>query len=175
MTATQQRVRAAAGTARPAARPGSDPRSTSLRIVPAGELSPRARRRRRRLLVSAVMALVVAALFGVVIEHAVLAEQQFRLASLQSQAASDQARNESLQLQVAQLQSPSRIVSQAQKLGMVTPPVITYLAPGHHGPKVQAQPAAPATSVPGASGSHSSSTTAGQEADQAASPPGGQP
>lgn len=166
MTATQRPTRSAASRQAPAGAPRPERRPAPLRIVPPGERSPQARRRRRRLLMFGAASLVVVALFGVVVEHAILAEQQFRLSSLQGQAATEEARNQSLQLQVAELQSPSRVVSVARsKLGMVTPSTITYLAPGHQGPKVQG-PAASATNQ---------STTAGQESVQAGSAPSSQP
>jgi cell division protein FtsL len=79
-----------------------------------------------------VAAMTVAAVFGVVITHVVLAQEQFRLAHLQSKAAAEQAKNEQLKLEVAQLQSPARVVSAAeQRLGMVPPSSVTYLVPGH--------------------------------------------
>jgi len=143
VTATQLPTRASvqsAALAAPRPVPRRQPRPTPLRVVAPGERTPQARLRRRRLVVFGLAALAVIGLFGLVAEHTVLAQQQFRLASLQGQAATEQARNQALQLQVAQLQSPSRIVSEARtKLGMVPPAGITYLVPGQKGAKVKGQ------------------------------------
>lgn len=169
MTATQGPTRAAAPRRSAAPDTRTVSRPAPLRIVRAGELSPQGRRRRRRLIVVSSVALVVLTLFGVVVEHAILAQQQFRLAYLQSRAAAERAQNQSLQLQVARLQSPSRIVSTAQsRYGMVVPAGLTYLAPGHQGPKVQGQAAS-------ASASTHHSTTVGSGGAQAASPPSTRP
>jgi cell division protein FtsL len=146
MTATQRPAGLRPARQAPAPRQAPGPRQAPLRLVRPGELSPQARLRRRRLAVIGVAALVVLCLFGVVIEHAVLAEQQFRLANLESQVAQDQADNESLSLQVAQLSAPGRIVSEAQrKLGMVQPPAITYLMPESNGARVKGEAAPTST------------------------------
>ncbi|MHB1444488.1 MAG: FtsB family cell division protein [Acidimicrobiales bacterium] len=170
MTATQRPTRASiqsAALAAPRPAPRRPPRPTPLRVVAPGERTPQARLRRRRLVVFGLAALAVVGLFGVVAEHTILAQQQFRLASLQSQAATEQARNQALQLQVAQLQSPSRIVSEARtKLGMVPPAGITYLVPGQKGVKVkgQATPTPTPTTSPASTpaSANSSAATPGQ-------------
>ena len=137
------------------------PAPPPLRVVDRSELSPAARRRRRRLLVGGVGVLTALGLFAVVVVHVVLAQQQFQLAALTSRIAAARSVNDQLSLQVAQLQAPERVVSDAQKqLGMVSPPSITYLVPGHRGPLVRAQaaaaPAAQATAAP----ANTTSTTA---------------
>jgi len=74
--------------------------------------------------------LVVASLFGVVVCHALLVSGQGRLDGLQQQVAEEQSRYQALRLQVAELESPSRVVEVAQgRLGMVSPAEITYLTP----------------------------------------------
>ena len=168
MTATQRPRRLAVGAA-PSRRPGGRPLGTPpprprapLRIVRAAELSPAGRRRRRRFVVVGTAALAVVGLFAVVVVHVVLAQQQFQLADLSSRISSEQSANDQLRLQVAQLQAPQRVVSEAEKqLGMVSPPSITYLVPGHTGARVRAQAAGPAAPSPtgGASQGASSSTT----------------
>jgi cell division protein FtsL len=76
------------------------------------------------------VAFVAIALFGVVIAHVLLMQGQFELEAMQHQAAKQQAEYDRLRLQVAELESPERIVAAAQeRLGMVSPPKITYLAP----------------------------------------------
>lgn len=77
-----------------------------------------------------VSAAVVASLFGLVASHVLLTQGQFRLDRLRARASSEQARYQRLRLQVAELESPSRIVATAQeRLGMVPPPSVTYLSP----------------------------------------------
>jgi cell division protein FtsL len=101
-----------------------------LRLVRQGERTPESRRRRARL--AAVFTVLVAGLglFAVVAFHVVLTQNQFRLDQLRTSATTEQARYQRLRLQVAQLESPDRIVATAQKqLGMVQPPSIVYLAP----------------------------------------------
>jgi cell division protein FtsL len=112
------------------AHPAGRPARPRLRVVPPNSLSPAARRRRTRLLVVVLFASVVVGLLAVVALHALLSQNQLRLDQIDARAASEQTRYERLRLEVAQLESPGRIVATAQqKLGMVTPPVVTYLAP----------------------------------------------
>jgi cell division protein FtsL len=107
----------------PAARP-------PLRVLPDDYVAPRVRRRRARLFVTAMSALVAAGLFGIVSLHVALTQGQFRLERLEAKADTQQARYEQLRLQVAELESPDRIVAVAQeRLGMVSPPGVTYLSP----------------------------------------------
>ena len=174
MTATQRPTRASvqsAALAAPRPAPRRQTRPTPLRVVAPGERTPQARLRRRRLIVFGLATLAVMGLFGLVAEHTVLAQQQFRLASVQSQAATEQARNQALQLQVAQLQSPSRIVSEARtKLGMVPPAGITYLVPGQRGAKVKGQAAPIPTTSPTTTATTPSGTPA--SANSSAPAPG---
>jgi cell division protein FtsL len=89
-----------------------------------------ARRRagRRRLLVVLGISGAAAVCLALVGLHVLIAENQFRLDNLQSQAATEQAQYEKLRLQVAQLEAPARIVSEAEgRLGMVQPATVTYL------------------------------------------------
>ncbi len=134
MTAPVVDPRRAAPVRKPTSRPS--PARPELRVLRAGEAATDdARRRMVRTLT--VVALVVAALclFGVVVFHVVLTQNQFRLDALQDQALERQADYDRLRLQVAELESPDRIVADAQlRLGMITPPRITYLAPTVEGP-----------------------------------------
>ena len=125
-----------------------------LRLVLPDELSPATRRRRARLLLAGVWLVSAVALLGVVAAHVLLAQQAFRMDRLQSKATTEQARNQALRLQVAELEAPSRIVAEAQqRLGMVTPPTVAYLVPGRSGPPVRSQPApSPTTTVAGRGG-----------------------
>jgi cell division protein FtsL len=81
-------------------------------------------------------------LFGLAGVHVLLTEGQFRLERLQTQSDDAQAQYVRLRLEVAQLESPERIVAAAQeRLGMVPPTALTYLTPT--GPV-----SAPASSAP---------------------------
>jgi hypothetical protein len=70
-------------------------------------------------------------LLATVAAHSYIAEQQFKLDSLRQTAAEKFTSNQELELHVAQLQQPSRIVGIAQeKLGMLPPSSVPYLSPG---------------------------------------------
>ncbi|MBW3668134.1 MAG: hypothetical protein KY443_02870 [Actinobacteria bacterium] len=134
MTATQSR-RGAAASAAPARRPGPAPaparkQRPPLRVVSPEETRRVDRRKRARLRVAVAVFVVVGGLFGLVASHVVLTQGQFRLQQLEKKAAESQARYERLRLQVAELESPERIVAAAQeRLGMVAPPGVKYLSP----------------------------------------------
>ncbi len=96
-----------------------------LRLV---QSQARRRAGRRRLLVILGIASVAVVGLALVALHVLIAENQFRLDHLQQAAATEQASYEKLRLQVAQLEAPARIVSQAEgRLGMVQPASVTYL------------------------------------------------
>jgi cell division protein FtsL len=129
--------------------------------------------------------LVAASLLGVVAINVMIAQDQLRLDRLDVQRNAALAQSGQLQLQVAQLQSPARIVAQAeQRLGMVVPSKLTFLS--GNGAPVQttgsgaippplAPPSPPATSPAsppaGATPSAASSTPPGHAGAGAASPP----
>jgi cell division protein FtsL len=116
--------------AKPAPAPKRQPSRPPLRVVPDDYVDPRIRRRRARLFVAGLSTLVAAGLFGIVSLHVALTQGQFRLERLEAKADEQQARYEQLRLQVAELESPDRIVAVAQeRLGMVSPPGVTYLSP----------------------------------------------
>lgn len=101
-----------------------------LRVVRAGELSPRARRRRNRLVAFAASVLVCGGLFGVVAFHVVLTQGQLELDRMKQAADAQQALYDRNRLLVAELESPERVVKVAQeRLCMVPPPDVTYLSP----------------------------------------------
>jgi cell division protein FtsL len=96
-----------------------------LRLV---ETQARRRAGRRRLLVALGISIVAVVGLALVALHVLIAENQFKLDRLQQQAATEQASYEKLRLQVAQLEAPARIVSEAEgQLGMVQPASVTYL------------------------------------------------
>ncbi len=81
-----------------------------------------------RLALVATAVLTVGTIFGAAIFHVLLIQSEFRLDQLHQEAAKEQARYETLRLDVAQLSAPDRIVATAQqRLGMVVPPQIAYL------------------------------------------------
>ena len=115
-----------------------------LRIVEPGERTAQARRRRSRLLAGVAITIFATMVFGLVLVHVVLAQNQLRLDRLTSRAAAAQVTYEQLRLEVAQLESPTRIVSEATARGMVTPPGVTYLEPKTPQPSTPTGPAAAA-------------------------------
>lgn len=145
----------------PQRRPAPAPRPAErhLTVVRPGP-TPAQRRRRARLFLFVTTTAVAVCLFGVVVAHVVLTQNQFRLDQLQQQSAERQAEYDRLRLQVAELESPDRIVATAQqRLGMVAPPGVTYLAP-----KLEdeaAVPGAPASTTRKAGDPPSAATGAG--------------
>jgi hypothetical protein len=100
-----------------------------LRVVPPDYISARARRRRARRLVVLGGVGVAGALFGVVAFHVVLTQSQLNLQQLRSKAEAASVQQQQLRLQAAQLESPERVVADAQRLGMVPPATVRYLSP----------------------------------------------
>jgi cell division protein FtsL len=74
-------------------------------------------------------ALMFGALFGVAVSHALLIQSQIRLDEMDKDVADEQARYEQLRLQVAELESPDRIIDAAHQLGMVDPAETVWLTP----------------------------------------------
>ena len=115
----------------PAPAPSTREGRPQLRVLRPGESVAEADRRRLvQTLVVAGAILGALCVFGVVVFHVMLTQNQFRLDALQDQALERQAEYDRLRLQVAELESPDRIVADAQqRLGMVPAAKITYLAP----------------------------------------------
>ncbi len=106
--------------AAPAARP-------HLRLV--GEPQPK-ERRVIRLLTGALIMAVFAGLFAIVALRVLLAQGQGDIDRLTSSIEAQQAVQQDLRLAVAELEAPAQIVAAARnRLGMVTPATVTYLAP----------------------------------------------
>ncbi len=146
-------------------RDGFDERRRHLRLV-----RERARRRAngRRLLVSAGIALLGVFCLGLVTLHVLIAENQFTLDRLTQTAATEQASYEKLRLQVAQLEAPARIVSDAEgRLGLGQPGSVTYL-PATNSRATQdggTAPAGPGPAGPEAAGSASAGSVAAPQGD----------
>lgn len=101
-----------------------------LRLVDDARLRVAARRRRMRVLVVGVGVIVLGALFGLAAFNAVLVSSQGRLDQLQRDVAEAQSQYSANRLQVAELEAPEHVVKVAQeRLGMVSPPRVTYLTP----------------------------------------------
>jgi cell division protein FtsL len=137
-----------------------------LRVVTDAELREAKRRARTRVSVLVGAIVFGITVFGVVVAHVLLIQGQFELDSLQRASTAKQAEYDRLRLQVAELESPNRIVATAQeRLGMVSPPTITYLAPSPDVVIAAATPATPATpardvSAPHANRKHEAASTA---------------
>ncbi|HEX4978593.1 MAG TPA: cell division protein FtsL [Acidimicrobiales bacterium] len=123
---------------RPAHSPPAPDERRRLRVVPAADPRDERRRRRARQVFVASGVLAAFGIFAVVVAHVLLMQGQFELQRLEQRSARAQAEYDRLRLQVSELESPTRIVATAQqKLGMVAPATITYLAPS---PDASAQP-----------------------------------
>ena len=106
------------------------PARPDLRVLRPEETATDADRARLvRQLALAATALVALCIFGIVVCHVMLTQNQFRLDKMQEESLERQAEYDRLRLQVAELESPDRIVAVAQAEGMVTPPKVTYLTP----------------------------------------------
>jgi cell division protein FtsL len=106
--------------------PATRERRPQLRIV----AEPAPRRLNLGVVTTLVVGAVFAVLFGLVVFHTVLLQNQQKLDHLNTRVSDAQARYQSLRLQVAQLEAPQRIINVAtQKLGMVPPAGTTYLTP----------------------------------------------
>jgi len=101
-------------------------RRPQLRVVD----EPTPRRLNLGVVITLVVGAVFAVLFGVVVFHTVLLQNQQKLDHLNTQVSDAQGEYQSRRLQVAQLEAPQRIIDVAtQKLGMVPPDGTTYLTP----------------------------------------------
>lgn len=124
---------------------GTATATAELRLVtPDG--GARGRRITRGLTVLAAAA-ACAVLFGTVCTHVLLTQGQAELDSLNGRAADAAAAHQQLQVEVAELESPARIVPAArERLGMVPPPTVVYLTPG--APQVAAPTTVPVAETP---------------------------
>jgi len=98
--------------------------------------------------------LLFAGLFGVAVSHALLIQSQLKLDETDKHVADEQARYEQLRLDVAELQSPDRIMADARALGMVDPAETVWLTPDE-------STAAGSTGTTGTTGSTGSTASTG--------------
>jgi cell division protein FtsL len=109
---------------RPPAAPGPAHQRPELRVVE----PRRTLRTGPTFALGAVLAFAIA--FAVVACQVALVQGQERLDQLDARIAESTGRYQQLRLEVAQLESPERIIATATAdLGMVSPPAITYLTP----------------------------------------------
>jgi hypothetical protein len=109
-----------------APRPRPAERPNHLRVVAP---SDRARRRVTPGMAVLVSAAIFVTLLAVAVSHTVLVEGQVHLDELDGQLVQEQARYQELRTEVAQAESPERIVQAANEMGMVTPDDLQYLQP----------------------------------------------
>ncbi len=166
MSIVEAPLSAAAPVRRPSPRPMPLPapevRPRHLRVVPATA------RVRRRLTPATGVLLTVGlfvTLFLVAIAHTVLVQGQIRLDGLDAQLTTEQARYQELRTEVAEMESPARVVSAAEALGMVAPQDLVYLQPGAADPR-PAEPAASSSDEPAGA-----ETVAGSDSTWAAMKP----
>lgn len=134
----------------------AEPRRHVLRLV------ERPVRRRRRLARKLAALAVVTSLVTVVIAHAVVAEEQVRLSIAETQLTAEQSAHRQDVLDLAQRETPGRVVSQAEALHLAAPSRIVQL------PYVPLNvPLATPAVAPGPAG-----TAAATPAPAAGSPPG---
>jgi cell division protein FtsL len=120
----------------PSGRPARDRnhRDRHLRVVPPNRRARPALRLSPRAGVVLTVLLFVA-LFGVAVSHALLIEGQAKVDDLDQQVAAEQARYEELRRDVAELESPQRILGEATgKLGMVPAGDPVWLSPDEPAP-----------------------------------------
>lgn len=111
------------------ARPLPEERRRHLRVVRAGEKSRSAFRFRLTPRAGIVVTILLfVALFAVAASHALLIESQGRLDRLDQQVADAQSRYEDLQVQVATMESPPRVIEEAKDLGMEEPSEVDWVS-----------------------------------------------
>jgi cell division protein FtsL len=110
---------------RPQRRPEVAPRP-HLRVVQPGERTMRRLTPFGGVVLTALVFAVLAALVGA---HTLIAQGQMRLDSLDRKVQDEQARYQQLRKQVAEAESPDRIVAAAEAQGMVSPTDLVYLQP----------------------------------------------
>ncbi len=116
--------------------PQRSPRPTAAPARPRTDLKvvarPRVRsaRQGRRLLITTCTFLTIVLAFGVAASQVFVAQNQARIDHMNAELKVEQARYDRLRFDVAELESPERIVAAAHdRLGMIEPPEVTYVAP----------------------------------------------
>ncbi len=97
----------------------------SLRVVPVG-----LRRRRTAVATILAMAVMFSVMLGLAAFQTIIAQGQARLDRLTTDVGTAQYSNKTLRYDVAALEAPAKIVATARdRLGMVVPDTVAYLAP----------------------------------------------
>jgi cell division protein FtsL len=105
-------------------------RRPSLRVVDESRVRAVTRRKRTRALMIVAGVFTVVAIFALASFHAMLLSGQTQLDQLNREVAEERVTYEALRHQVAELESPGRIVTVAQdQLGMLPPEDVTWLVP----------------------------------------------
>ena len=141
------------------------PRRPPLRVVtPSRRQPPRSRRP-----LALAMGFALSSLLAVGAAHAYLVQGQVRLANLQQQLTAAQSEENGLQVQVAELEQPSHVVTQAQHQGLAVPAQVTDLplvagtsTASHSSASTPATPTAPHTPTAPPTPSTSATATAGR-------------
>ena len=92
-----------------------------LRIV---EVQPRPHKGR---VFAIAMVMVFLALLGNAVLSSILVTNQKHLDSVSADVAAERSKQQRLQVELAGLRSPERIVNEAEKMGMIRPDSVTYL------------------------------------------------
>ncbi|HTN81231.1 MAG TPA: septum formation initiator family protein [Acidimicrobiales bacterium] len=110
--------------------PDFDREGRAERARPRLRIAVRPTRRRVAGIAFITATITLAALFAAAVFQTVLVQGQQRLDQLDRQVGDEQNQFDQLRAEVAQLESPDRIVAVAQnRLGMVQPTKVTYIAP----------------------------------------------
>ena len=117
--------RAALATVIPLRAPEHEKARPSLRVVPVG-----LRRRRTAVVTILTMVVMFSVMLGLAAFQTIIAQGQARLDRLNTDVDTAQDANKKLRFDVAELEAPARIVATARdRLGMVVPDNVSYLAP----------------------------------------------
>ena len=140
-----------------------------LDVVSRRRAESRSSHRRANLLRGLGVLFIVGALAVTAAGHALVASDQQRIDTLQGQLTQTLAEQQDLQLSRAELESPVRVLSIAERqLGMVSPESVSYLSPVNPGPTVAQVGAATAgAATPAAAKAASNSAVAAGKAGQA--------
>jgi cell division protein FtsL len=123
----------------PSADPGElSPRRPKLDVVDRRLRASRSVHRQANVLRALGVMFVVGALAVTAVAHTLVASDQQRIDTLQSQLAQSLTNQQNLQISRAELESPLRVLSIAEhQLHMVAPGSVSYLAPVNPGPSVE--------------------------------------
>lgn len=105
------------------------PRPSTSAEPPVALGLPHAVRERAGVATALTIAALLASLLGLAIFHAQITEQSYELEQLQDQLDARQLDVDAARIELAALESPTRLQLQASSLGLVRPAVVEYLQP----------------------------------------------